>query len=1257
MSTTTMLVPMEMSALMINDQVLTKPFRRWRANYLSLDDYLSPIPGAFDGEMSSNFNSDPSNKGIYLKWDVPKALRQGVTNRQTGAPVFPMLPNRWLVVRFYGDPSARKAKAWVIESDCPNTTDNYGSTDSTLYVIDPTVIDAWLTSSSSARSSIAQTLLNGATKADTDTIYTNLLGKPFDLTGWTEQGIDKLFLQAVAPGNTEFIAYQPNVGNLYSFHDRVQDEADVSENMALSYMVTGWYSNEDEDPLSQWQTAGGTDPYNELLSQFQWTVADGGTDQATASQYHGLIYDLVWQNSALPSEQIQEVSDLHVAVGNNAVDAFQNMIEQQLEDQAENDADLATLLEDNPDVSKMLEAFQYDMLYMLDQPNGDAMLENRIRQEWYGPKGGGFRWVVTDKEDMDPTSEGGVSAAELEKENTWLTQLNQDQADLDSLQKQLKAQQRNLYGMWWKWQRWQTYPSFAKPSSTITDQQFEDALDPSKSASLPAQIIALNSSVSSQAAKVPIPNYATSGTTPEEAFQSGIDTFASAKETSGVLSSTRMLKALNEGHFWYPNDPVVLVTGARNTQTMLSDSLLQVRLDSQLVTAFTDGNFGTVSASNLDAYTGLLDFSALASSSVISGLFLEAVLLDPVNATAFAALLSGTTAADVEAVMKTFAAANYTGILPQLKMEDWSQPWNPLYFEWKVEYYPIDHTDEGGNMNWSFDGTDYNYVGAIPSSPTGFEVSGRSILTSQVTSIFEKRLQEYIDSHSSDPVWQSISAQLTTDNWDFLAQSFTNFGRSLSTLEEGSNRLPETITVNTSTVDVASYVNGQTEVLPNIPANPQDQKFQGVRQGQFFVKEVIIYDEFGQVLNVVETADTGLKSYNNFHPILGPELLPDQFILPTNTWRLIQLPPRVLQHSRMNFRLVDALTPTKYVDIDGTANPVGGWLLPNHLENGISIYDPNGQSLGVVRLLVDTTGTKRIGWQAPPHSSIASLVDVRTAAPLVGNWYDALASKGPDALASFLSVIDETLWTVDPMGGRSDQNLSVLIGRPLALTRAVIDFELDGPPIMDQSWDATFATAPPAFTEFDYDIRLGEQELRQDGLIGYFLNEDYDSFHNVHTPEGTTNDYLSEIAPGNYFSLRFDGQTKADVIMLVDPRAAVHALTGLFPVSSLTIPDRFVSPVLSNFEVSFHIGSLVTEVQSNPDTEQVAAVPFAIGIPTPAEQNGTWSWWEEEYHDGGASSWTEMGLVQEDQTAKISQLAKTLRDGFLQLDINLEDNS
>jgi hypothetical protein len=58
--------------------------------------------------------------GVHLHWALPDGLCHGESPAPGSEPVFPLIPNRWLVVRLQrpvGSAPAPACRAWVVESD------------------------------------------------------------------------------------------------------------------------------------------------------------------------------------------------------------------------------------------------------------------------------------------------------------------------------------------------------------------------------------------------------------------------------------------------------------------------------------------------------------------------------------------------------------------------------------------------------------------------------------------------------------------------------------------------------------------------------------------------------------------------------------------------------------------------------------------------------------------------------------------------------------------------------------------------------------------------------------------------------------------------------------------------------------------------------------------------------------------------------------------------------------------------------------
>jgi len=85
--------------------------------------------------------------------------------------------------------------------------------------------------------------------------------------------------------------------------------------------------------------------------------------------------------------------------------------------------------------------------------------------------------------------------------------------------------------------------------------------------------------------------------------------------------------------------------------------------------------------------------------------------------------------------------------------------------------------------------------------------------------------------------------------------------------------------------------------------------------------------------------------------------------------------------------------------------------------------------------------------------------------------------------------------------------------------------------------------------------------------------------------------------------------------------------------------------------VSFRMGPLLTTLQPSPAPQPAFAQAIACSMP--AEQNGSWAWWEAT-EDGGFTGYE---LIDAVNSAKLLTTRATLREGALQLTINLKTSS
>jgi hypothetical protein len=93
-----------------------------------------------------------------------------------------------------------------------------------------------------------------------------------------------------------------------------------------------------------------------------------------------------------------------------------------------------------------------------------------------------------------------------------------------------------------------------------------------------------------------------------------------------------------------------------------------------------------------------------------------------------------------------------------------------------------------------------------------------------------------------------------------------------------------------------------------------------------------------------------------------------------------------------------------------------------------------------------------------------------------------------------------------------------------------------------------------------------------------------------------------KLMPNLHLSLDMEPQV---VTMLVDPRARVHATSGILPTKSINIPPDQYAPALQAIEVSFLSAPILTPRQTDPKH-------LVIDLPLPQEAGYDWTWVEKE---------------------------------------------
>jgi hypothetical protein len=1214
---------------------------------------------------------------------------------------FPYVPNRWLVVRYSPAPSAsqpRPTKAWLLQSD---TIDPKAAAGESNSFVNPFPAKA---------GAIEPTRLG--TKATVLQSWAGEAGAPQRLFLRALGPGEATFAAYQPGVVNVFSFYDPinDASATFANPDTRQRAEQLPENTYLTYLIAGWYSDPKHDPLyghiGNWNAVGdpvrklwksATDAgaeWDSLLGSLGWSVSDlaavvsdaeaspgdedavasggvsAGDERPTQSLFHGLIYGVNWQTTSVPERVNSTPEQMQVAVGNTSIDALAAIVSLQAKTPAHGARE-----------AELLEAFQYNFLRTLDQTDGRAQLDLQIRQAAFGSVPGGTFWQIVAAQTAETETgqlDSGVvppSPPLTEAQAEKFAALNRAQRELDETARSLASSQWELYATWWKKNR---LAKMTAAELTTLRRYFSNVEDIKKlinKNAAPGPDTLFQQVTNAQATVRKLAQGLPDATNPQSIQ-------AYATNVLGLDPAKLQLKPTTMPRFYQPTDPVVLVAGLQTSekQGALDEGPLPCRLMSQTVTGVniqSGGQTVAVTAATagmravIPAPTNPNLPAAVATG--LAALEVEAFFVDPADAPTIVAVGLGSsdqkTVDDLRAAMQAGTAQIKevsSPPAPDYMFSRWTQqPWSPLYMEWEVVFYPtVQPGEKGSKINWpfapvaltpptgptpqpvwAFNGTDFEWYGTLPQKSQNYV--GRTFLTPQSTYVMIARLRKYLKEHPNPDLKAVEELIERVGEWNFLSQRLSGLMDQFIMRDLTQSQPPD--------ATVSAQVGEQYNGVPDPSKGTQDTSFGSkgtpfffpVRGGFLKFVELLVVDSFGQVIDLMKAGGntgTGVP----FAPVRGRGLAPMAATRLPQPSELVQLAPRLVQTSRLDFRFVSATDDARETGLWPDANPVCGWVLPNHLDGGLSVYDAGGNALGELLLLAESGGGRAVHRLPAPGPS-RPLADAGANKHLT-NFINALtgAKDGGTGFLDLLTAVDETLWTIDPSGGRADQNLSVLIGRPLALVRARLRLELDGRPVYSHSWGETLRGLAGGVEQIDLPVRLGSLDLYDDGLMGYFEGDNYATFNAVRRPEGwkpAVGAYLKPIGyEGNYLKLRFDypNYTTKLVTLLLDPRGEVHALTGLLPSKIVSLPAAYYEDALARMAVTFRTGPVLTDAA-------------AVRIPPPSERNGQWSWVQRTdaaKADSDPTAWESPGIVKADQQARLPDAPTRLVEGWLKLTPN-----
>ena len=269
----------------------------------------------------------------------------------------------------------------------------------------------------------------------------------------------------------------------------------------------------------------------------------------------------------------------------------------------------------------------------------------------------------------------------------------------------------------------------------------------------------------------------------------------------------------------------------------------------------------------------------------------------------------------------------------------------------------------------------------------------------------------------------------------------------------------------------------------------------------------------------------------------------------------------------------------------------------------------------------------------------------------------ALVDRGPadvaagreTALDALLRLVDSSLWSVDPFGHVGEEHLSLLIGHPIAVVRAELRLELRE---RVQDPDLAVVRVP---------VRLGSLAHWQDGLLGYYVDDDWRTFRPTHVaaaqrarPPAPFLGGIEEVPDIGAFSatarpvehpfvhpsglLHVVPGVTYRLTLLMEPGTVVHATAGLVPRKSIGL-RRDWQTGLAQLAPTFRFGPVLRD-------------PQQIRMPIAADLGGAWTW----THRTDVDRWAEEEVVHAGHEALLPPDPAVAQEGWLRFTPTEEDS-
>lgn len=1126
----------------------------------------SIIQNANHPYLSENIVSPPFQNqrsrlaaGSYLHFILPKALTTTIKNGQQ-EQIYPPVPNRWLVVK----KTEHKVSKWIIESDY-------------LWADDADSLQT--------QGKVSVPLpMNWLKQQDHFPKPYRYMGRCYEFSEWQTSGEQGEYwsdifgapLTAMGYGNETFAGFFPNSRDVFSFFD---DDANAT---SATYEVYGWYKSSNEKTTESLLLKGiqneypnSTEQLEMFLNAMNWKLEDASKQVQQAKQEEELpqrilLYSSIQVALRQGAENATTSTSTKVAIGQQGTEALSAYLAREIA------PDNAATIEDQ------LEAMQFDFLeqQQLDMPQRFQMARH---QKGFVPTGGGTVWTIqlasSDEEKLTTSAYAQEVSRLLTDQDIdnylydaslLVAKLNYWQYEYDTRQFKIPSKRHQLFADWYKYML-AAHPPVGQEGDYPRADDILQFINSFVISDIYNSIQVTGSITITKTGKTFEDNYAfvaanisqkTSQEQSQEQSQKNI-AHQLAAAAQALIKHLAQLRTIiqqklntrtngNKDEYVYP---------------LLRTLQLGYALSPQPAPRFYRPTEPVV------LLAGDLMRPATLPLNEVACMMLE---ID------WQHLLQNIPAPKLQEILETQYSPR--------KAE--RSDWHPTLLEWEVTYTPVDDPSDAplgyqldfvkNNFELRPQTTDLQLIeGTKEAAKFSDKVRyyrGSTILTDYTNAFIQQKIKTFLEKRkhldmSGHPAHQALT---TLEQTAVLTQSLGGLLEALLMRKQTLQlEVADPIALPNYAPLIESIRNFIGDAVKSAPE--VSNYFNPIFSGGFNLVRLRVIDSFGRMEEVFnqDAGDVPLVS----RPLLPPPNLKPSF------HGLFS--PRLVQEARLNLDWVAAEDKNVISTTHTATTPVCGWIVPNFLEEMLSLFDHNGALLGNIGYVDDEIDLiPRAGRNVFRVTEVKNVHLYRFVAYMV--------YQGADFFDDFLAELRVSLEHIDPENAQAATSL--MTGRPLALARLRLNLELKADAALNQDWQVfrrdvvnansvDYQRATYDFEAVRFPIMLGDASQYNDGLVGFWedgTQDGIDTEDNFYVPNlnyaagSRQSPYIKTASDADYLLHQSIANQPYYLTMLFDPRGQLNVTTGILPRQTIELAPTFWKKAMDELRVEFLVAPFLT---------------------------------------------------------------------------------